>query len=58
MPTHGTPHQLRHSAATLLRERFGNEAARVVFGVKSAAITEVYAGRDQKAAVRIMAEVG
>jgi integrase len=55
---HWHPHQLRHSAATRLREQFGIEAARVVLGVKSAAITEVYAERDQKAAARIMAEVG
>jgi integrase len=52
------PHQLRHNAATELRAKYGIEAARVILGHRSAAITEVYAEQDRGAAVRIMAEVG
>jgi integrase len=52
------PHQLRHTAATELRRRFGIEAARVVLGHRSAAITEVYAEIDQGKAAAIMGEVG
>jgi len=43
---HWHPHQLRHNAATLLRRELGIEAARVVLGHSSAAVTEVYAEMD------------
>jgi integrase len=52
------PHQLRHSAATRLRKRYGLEAARVVLGHRSAAVAEVYAEIDQTKAEQIMGEVG
>ncbi|MFH1417126.1 MAG: tyrosine-type recombinase/integrase [Planctomycetota bacterium] len=52
------PHQLRHSAATRLRKEFGIEAARVVLGHRSAAITELYAEIDGAKAAEIMARVG
>lgn len=52
------PHQLRHNAATALREQFGIEAARVVLGHRSAAVTEIYAELDRETAARIMAQVG
>jgi integrase len=52
------PHQLRHNAATRLRKEFGIEAARVVLGHRSAAVTEVYAEMDQAKASGIMARVG
>ncbi len=52
------PHQLRHSAATRLRKEFGLEAARVVLGHRSAAITQLYAEVDQAKAAEIMARVG
>ena len=39
------PHQLRHNAATRLRKEFGLEAAQVILGHKTLAVTEVYAGR-------------
>lgn len=55
---HWHPHQLRHSAATILRKRFGLEAARIVLGHRSSAVTEVYAEVDQGKALAIMAEVG
>jgi integrase len=52
------PHQLRHSAATKLRKEYGLEAARVVLGHKSLAITETYAEIDQGKASEIMGRVG
>jgi len=55
---HWHPHQLRHNAATALREQFGIEVARVVLGHRSAAVTEIYAEIDQQRAIEAMAEVG
>lgn len=52
------PHQLRHSAATYLRKKFGIEAARLILGHRSAAITEVYAEMDHQKAQDIMAQEG
>ena len=52
------PHQLRHNAATRLRKEFGIEAARVVLGHSSAAVTEVYAEIDTLKAAEIMVQVG
>jgi len=52
------PHQLRHNAATALREQFGIEVARVVLGHRSAAVTEIYAEIDRERAIEAMAEVG
>ena len=53
-----TPHQLRHSRATIIRRRFGVEAARVILGHSDARVTEVYAERDFGEAARIMREIG
>ncbi len=53
-----TPNQLRHNAATFLRKEFGIEAARVVLGHASSAVTEVYAELDMTKAADIMAKVG
>jgi integrase len=52
------PHQVRHTAATELRKQYGLDAARVVLGHRSAAITETYAEMDAEKATRVMAEVG
>jgi len=52
------PHQLRHSCATRLRKEYGIEAARVVLGHASSAVTEVYAATDQGKAREIMAKIG
>ncbi|HEV2294221.1 MAG TPA: site-specific integrase [Tepidisphaeraceae bacterium] len=52
------PHQLRHNAATLLRRQYGIEAARLILGHRSAAVTEIYAEMDAAKAEQIMAEVG
>ena len=53
-----SPNQLRHNAATFLRKEFGIEAARVVLGHSSSAVTEVYAEIDHTKAADIMAKVG
>ncbi len=53
-----SPNQLRHNAATYLRKQFGIEAARVVLGHTSAAVTEIYAELDRNKAADIMAQVG
>ncbi|MEQ9408429.1 MAG: tyrosine-type recombinase/integrase [Fuerstiella sp.] len=52
------PNQLRHNNGTIVRERFGIEAARTVLGHSSADMTEIYAERDFETARRVMAEIG
>lgn len=53
-----TPNQLRHTAATAIRKRFGLEAAQVVCGHAQADVTQVYAERDLQLALSVAAEVG
>lgn len=55
---HWHPHQLRHNAATELRREFGIEAARIILGHRSAAITEVYAEQDRSKAQEIVRKIG
>jgi len=50
--------QLRHSAGTDVRKRFGLEAAQVVLGHAKANTTEIYAERDLRLAVEIARQVG
>jgi site-specific recombinase XerC len=52
------PNRLRHRAASFLRKEFGLEAARVILGHTSSAVTEIYAEMDQKKAAEIMGAVG
>lgn len=52
------PHQLRHTAATRLRKQFGIEAARVILGHHSPAMTDLYAEIDEARAREIMKAVG
>jgi integrase len=52
------PHQLRHNAATRLRRKYGLEAAQVILGHKTLAVTEIYAEKNVAAARKIMGEVG
>lgn len=51
-------HQLRHNAATRLRKEFGIDAARVILGHRSPAITEVYAELDRCKAMEIISQIG
>ena len=55
---HWAPNRLRHSRATQVRKQFGLEAAQVVLGHASAAVTQVYAERDQALAVSVMKAIG
>jgi integrase len=52
------PNQLRHNAATRLRREFGIEAARIVLGHRSSAVTEIYAEIDHGRAAEVMARAG
>lgn len=53
------PHQLRHNAATELRQKFGLEAAQLALGHASAQVTDaVYAERDEAKVVAIMRKIG
>jgi integrase len=52
------PHQLRHNAATRLRKEFGLEAAQVILGHRTLAVTEIYAEKNIAAAQEIMAKGG
>jgi len=52
------PHQLRHNAATELRKEFGIEAARIILGHHSAAVTEIYAEKDEREAIEAIMKVG
>ena len=53
-----TPGQLRHNAATKLRQKYGIEAARLILGHQSASTTEIYAEQNRNQAIEIMREVG
>jgi integrase len=53
-----SPLQLRHTAATTIRSRFGLEASQVVLGHARADVTQLYAERDLARAHSIMAEMG
>ena len=55
---HWSPNQLRHNAATHIRKEFGLDAARVILGHSSPAVTEVYAELDQAKAMEIMGKIG
>jgi len=55
---HWHPHQLRHTAATLIRKEFGLDAARAVLGHRSPAITEVYAEIDAGKASEVALKLG
>jgi integrase len=52
------PHQLRHNAATYLRKEFGLDAARIILGHRSPAVTDMYAELDREKALEIMAQIG
>ena len=52
------PNQLRHSAATEIRKRYGLEAAQVVLGHSKADVTQVYAERDYALAANVARQIG
>lgn len=53
-----TPNQLRHTAATFIREKYGLEAAKIILGHQSAVTTEIYAEKDLQAAMKIVETIG
>jgi integrase len=53
-----SPLQLRHTAATTIRAKYGVEAARVILGHSRVETSQIYAERDLSRAERIMAEIG
>jgi site-specific recombinase XerD len=53
-----SPLQLRHTAATAIRARYGVEAAKVVLGHTMVETTQIYAERDLGKAQDIMREIG
>jgi site-specific recombinase XerC len=55
---HWHPHQLRHSFATLVRQRYGIEGAQVALGHARADVTQVYAEKSFQLASKIALEVG
>jgi hypothetical protein len=52
------PNQLRHAMATLIRRRYGAEAAQSVLGHAELSTTEIYAEKSLEAARQIMSEIG
>ncbi len=52
------PHQLRHTAATMLRREVGLDVARAVLGHTSPAVTEIYAEADRAKARDAMGRFG
>lgn len=55
---HWHPHQLRHAAATRIRERFGLDGSQVVLGHACAKTTEIYAEKSSELAKKIIEEIG
>jgi integrase len=55
---HWFPNQLRHTAGTEIRRRFGLEAAQTVLGHSKADVTQVYAERDRALAARVAKKIG
>jgi integrase len=53
-----SPNQLRHSAATRIREQASLDAAQVILGHSSVQTTQIYAEKNLTAAMKIAAEVG
>lgn len=52
------PNRIRHSVATIVREKYGIEAAQVTLGHAKADVTQVYAERNSKLAAGVMREIG
>ena len=53
-----SPLQLRHSAGTKVRAKFGIEAAQVYLGHERADVTQVYAERNLKKTIEVAREMG
>jgi integrase len=53
-----SPLQLRHTAATAIRARFGVEAAKVILGHSRVETSQIYAEKDAARARQIVGEIG
>jgi integrase len=53
-----SPNQLRHTAGTAIRKRFGAEAAQTVLGHSHLTVTEIYAERDLEKAAEVIRQLG
>ena len=53
-----SPLQLRHTAATAIRARYGLEAAKAILGHSRVETSQIYAERDLGRAEEIMREIG
>ena len=53
-----SPGQLRHSAGTEIRRKYGAEAARLVLGHRNLSTTEIYAEKNRGQYEQIMKEIG
>ena len=53
-----SPLQLRHTAATLIRAKYGLEAAKAILGHTRVETSQIYAERDLGRAAEIMKEIG
>jgi integrase len=53
-----SPNQLRHTAGTEIRKKFGLEAAQVVLGHATADVTQIYAERNQQLATDVIRQIG
>jgi len=53
-----TPNQLRHNAATFLREKYGIESSQIPLGHKHTKTNEIYAEKSRKKYVEMMREAG
>lgn len=53
-----SPHRIRHTRATQIRQSFSLDEARAVLGHASADITEIYALRDSTMAAKVMRQIG
>jgi integrase len=52
------PHQLRHTAATEIRKKFGLEASRIILGHEDIRATQIYAEQDRERGADIMRQIG
>ena len=55
---HWTPNQLRHTAGTKIRKKFGVEVARIILGHTTAFTTEIYAEADREKAIAAISSIG
>lgn len=53
-----TPHRLRHTAGTLVREQFGLDGSQAVLGHRNARVTEIYSELNTAKAIDIARKLG